>query len=240
MTRLIAPAGQPGVVQRARRRRRACAGSARSAFSTTVLPNASGVATARVERITGAFQGAMPTTTPAGWRTANESAPGTSEGITSPPARVGLRGRLAQHARREVAVEHPPAERRRRTSSVIVAGDLPARAPSAGRPRRSAARAACPAAVSAHSRNAACAASTARSRVRAACGRRERDGLARVRDRRARTSPRRSPPSTRRRSAAAAAGGQPCSCSPPGSSLSSSASTRCATANAAFAAGTPQ
>ena len=55
-------------------------------LSTTVLPNASGVATARVERITGAFHGAMPTTTPAGWRTANASAPGTSDGITSPPA----------------------------------------------------------------------------------------------------------------------------------------------------------
>ena len=54
------------------------------AFSTTVLPKASGVATARVERITGAFHGAMPTTTPTGWRTPIESAPGTSEGITSP------------------------------------------------------------------------------------------------------------------------------------------------------------
>jgi hypothetical protein len=34
--------------------------------------------------MTGAFQGAIPTTTPAGWRTPIESAPGTSEGITSP------------------------------------------------------------------------------------------------------------------------------------------------------------
>ena len=79
--------------RRAARRRAARAttaacvrGQCSDPFSTTVLPNASGVATARVERITGAFHGAMPTTTPAGWRTANDSAPGTSDGITSPPA----------------------------------------------------------------------------------------------------------------------------------------------------------
>ena len=59
-------------------------GHSSEAFSTTVLPNASGVATARVPRITGAFQGAMPTTTPAGARTAIASLPGMSEGITSP------------------------------------------------------------------------------------------------------------------------------------------------------------
>ena len=45
---------------------------------------ASGVATARVERITGAFHGAIATTTPAGARTPIASFPGTSEGITSP------------------------------------------------------------------------------------------------------------------------------------------------------------
>jgi hypothetical protein len=49
-----------------------------------VLPYASGVAIARVERITGAFHGAMPTTTPAGCRTPIDNAPGTSEGMTSP------------------------------------------------------------------------------------------------------------------------------------------------------------
>ena len=53
-------------------------------FRITVLPKASGVATARVPRITGAFQGAIPTTAPAGWRSPIASSPGTSEGITSP------------------------------------------------------------------------------------------------------------------------------------------------------------
>ena len=49
-----------------------------------MLPHASGVAMARVAKITGAFHGAMPSTTPAGWRIASESAPGLSEGITCP------------------------------------------------------------------------------------------------------------------------------------------------------------
>ena len=54
------------------------------AFSTTVLPQASGIATARVPRMTGAFHGAMPTQTPAAWRMPMASVPGLSEGMTSP------------------------------------------------------------------------------------------------------------------------------------------------------------
>ena len=53
-------------------------------LSTTVLPQASGVAMARTPRMMGAFHGAMPSTTPAGWRMPMASEPGTSEGITSP------------------------------------------------------------------------------------------------------------------------------------------------------------
>ena len=59
-------------------------GHSSDAFSTTVLPYASGVATARVPRITGAFHGAMPATTPTGWRTPIASRPGMSDGMTSP------------------------------------------------------------------------------------------------------------------------------------------------------------
>ena len=51
----------------------------------TVLPHASGIAIARTPRITGAFQGAMPSTTPAGCRMAIARLPGTSEGMISPP-----------------------------------------------------------------------------------------------------------------------------------------------------------
>ncbi|MDT4886582.1 hypothetical protein FQZ97_1229510 [compost metagenome] len=60
------------------------AGLFSEALSTTVLPQASGMASARVARMIGAFQGAMPSTTPQGWRRAMAKLPGTSEGITSP------------------------------------------------------------------------------------------------------------------------------------------------------------
>ena len=53
-------------------------------FITTVLPQASGVASARTPRITGAFQGAIDSTTPAGCRTAMASEPGRFEGMISP------------------------------------------------------------------------------------------------------------------------------------------------------------
>ena len=61
------------------------AGHSSLPLSTTVLPQASGTAIARTPRITGAFHGAMPSTTPAGWRSAIAMLPGTSDGITSPP-----------------------------------------------------------------------------------------------------------------------------------------------------------
>ena len=83
MIRLITPSGSPASTSTFTTA--ACVrGHSSDAFSTTVLPYASGVATARADRITGAFQGAMPTTTPAGARTPIASLPGTSEGITSP------------------------------------------------------------------------------------------------------------------------------------------------------------
>ena len=53
-------------------------------FMTTVLPQASGVASERTPRMTGAFQGAIDSTTPAGCRTAIASEPGRFDGITSP------------------------------------------------------------------------------------------------------------------------------------------------------------
>ena len=63
-------------MQRLRRSAGACRDRVSEAFSTTVLPQASGMATARMPRITGAFHGAMPRTTPAGWRIAMASVPG--------------------------------------------------------------------------------------------------------------------------------------------------------------------
>ncbi len=53
-------------------------------FKMTVLPHASGTQMARTARMMGAFHGAMPSTTPAGWRMPMARDPGTSDGITSP------------------------------------------------------------------------------------------------------------------------------------------------------------
>ena len=44
------------------------AGHTSDDLRTTVLPQASGIAIARTPRMIGAFQGAMPSTTPTGWR----------------------------------------------------------------------------------------------------------------------------------------------------------------------------
>lgn len=59
-------------------------GQISDALSTTELPQASAVATARTPRMIGAFHGAMPRQTPAGWRTDIARHPGLSDGITSP------------------------------------------------------------------------------------------------------------------------------------------------------------
>ena len=64
--------------------KRCVAGQASDAFNTTVLPQASGIAKARVGKITGAFHGAIPTTTPHGTRIPIARLPGTSEGIRLP------------------------------------------------------------------------------------------------------------------------------------------------------------
>ena len=87
VTRFTAPSGSPASCSASAIA--ACVrGHTSDAFRTTVLPKASGVATARVPRITGAFQGAMPTTTPAGRRTRIAVSPGTLDGITSPVTAV--------------------------------------------------------------------------------------------------------------------------------------------------------
>ena len=73
LTTLIAPAGTPA--SRSTLAISQCViGHISADFSTTVLPQASGIATARTPRITGAFHGAMPTHTPAGWRSRHRHA----------------------------------------------------------------------------------------------------------------------------------------------------------------------
>ena len=89
---------QAGLAAGTRAISRCVPGQISEAFSTTVLPQASGMAMARTPRMTGAFHGAMPSTTPAGWRMAIARLPGMSEGMTSPDICVVIAGRLAQHA----------------------------------------------------------------------------------------------------------------------------------------------
>ena len=128
---LIAPAGSPASSSTSPMMRCVC-GHSSDALRTTVLPQASGIATARTPRIIGAFHGAMPSTTPTGWRTAIAMLPGMSEGITSPVICVRRCGRLAHHARGEEGVEHAPAEGAAGFGRDRL-GDVRARAPRAGR-----------------------------------------------------------------------------------------------------------
>ena len=84
-------------------------GRSRRPCRTTVLPQASGMAMARTPRMTGAFHGAMPSTTPAGWRTRHATAcRACRTGITSPRDLRRHRRRLAQHAGGEMHVEAGP------------------------------------------------------------------------------------------------------------------------------------
>ena len=53
-------------------------------LKTTVLPQASGIATERTPRMIGAFHGAIARHTPTGWRMAKAIEPGRLEGMTSP------------------------------------------------------------------------------------------------------------------------------------------------------------
>ena len=115
-----------------------------------MLPQASGMAIARTPRMTGAFHGAMPSTTPTGWRTANAVTPGLSDGMISPRDLRRHRRRLAQHRRRERDVEAAPGFGRagllghrrrrsrapRRSSRVGRGGEARARARSGRAPTR--------------------------------------------------------------------------------------------------------
>jgi hypothetical protein len=127
----------------------------------TVLPNASGVAIARVPRITGAFHGAMPATTPTGWRTPSASSPGTSDGITSPirPYAWAAASRSIPAARPQLNMPQPNVPPVSSVTSVAICSE---RSCSRSAARLSSARRS-PGGVAAHAGNAACAASAARS-----------------------------------------------------------------------------
>src|SRR6202041_12977 len=80
---LITPAGNPA--SRITAPSRYCVpGQSSDDLRTTVFPQANGSAIARAPKITGAFHGAMPRTTPTGSRTQNAKHPGLLGRINSP------------------------------------------------------------------------------------------------------------------------------------------------------------
>ena len=83
LTTLTTPSPSPASRQASPIRRCTC-GQISEPLSTIVLPQASGAAIALTPRITGAFHGATPSTTPTGCRRANAVTPGRSDAIISP------------------------------------------------------------------------------------------------------------------------------------------------------------
>ena len=103
------PAGRPASTK-ASTIRRCTAGHSSEALSTTVLPQASGMAMARTPRMTGAFHGAMPTQTPAGCRSPWPSVPGMiGLGMVSPVTCVVIAAASSRMRRGERGVEMAPA-----------------------------------------------------------------------------------------------------------------------------------
>ena len=89
--------------------RRCVRGQISEPLRTTVLPQASGAASALTPRITGAFHGARPSTTPTGWRSAIAIMPGLSEGMISPAICVVIAAASRSMAAASVTLKRPQA-----------------------------------------------------------------------------------------------------------------------------------
>lgn len=157
---LTTPAGKPASSNTAPIR--LCrAGQISEALSTTVLPQASGMAIARVPRMSGAFHGAIPSTTPHGCRRPIARLPGTSDGMTSPPTCVVMAAASRSMPAASAALKPyqpgtPPASATPRAMKSSARRSITSAALSSRR-RRS------PGSIAAHAGNAACAACTAAS-----------------------------------------------------------------------------
>ena len=81
------PGREPGLFHDLRDEQSGDTGDSSDGFSTTVLPNASGLTTVRQASTWAPFQGEIPATTPSGRRSAIANVPGTSDRITSPTGR---------------------------------------------------------------------------------------------------------------------------------------------------------
>ena len=109
-TRLTTPGGKPASVS-AEAIAACVRGHSSDALSTTVLPYASGMATARAPRMTGAFQGAIAGHHARRRAEAHRQHARHVGGDDFADRAVGLGGRLAQHSGGQRDVEHAPAER---------------------------------------------------------------------------------------------------------------------------------
>src|ERR1700691_139204 len=87
VTTLITPGGNPASSMISPISSPADTGASSDGFSTTVLPNASGLTTVRQASTCARFQGEIPATTPSGRRSAIANVPGESDLITSPTGR---------------------------------------------------------------------------------------------------------------------------------------------------------
>ena len=121
--RLTTPAGRPASCQRLDDRARACAGRARTPSRRPCCRTRAGSRPRECRGSPGAFQGAIPTTTPAGARTPIASLPGTSEGITSPtsPYACAAASRSIPAASSTLNIPQPKTPP---VSSVTIRGDL--------------------------------------------------------------------------------------------------------------------
>ncbi len=102
---------QARLAEALRRSARGCAGSSPSALNTTVLPQASGIATERTPRMIGAFHGAIDRITPTGWRIAMASRARPVGGDHLAGDLRRHRRRLADHVGGEPDIEMGPVRR---------------------------------------------------------------------------------------------------------------------------------
>jgi len=142
-------------------------GASSLGLRTTVFPAASGAATARTPRMTGAFQGANAATTPSGSRAASPSAPSCWEVRTSPRGAVTAAAASRRICAARVTLK-PARGRVAPTSRAMTSATRSARASSTSAARRKTARRS-KGLSAAQVPNAASAAATARSTKTSPC-----------------------------------------------------------------------
>ena len=112
VTMLSTPGGRPASSKISPQSRPPTHGDSSDGLSTTVLPNTSGAAIERAERISAAFHGAIAPTTPTGLADGHRHRAGHVGREDLADRHVRGAGRLAEQAGHEVHLEHPEPEAR--------------------------------------------------------------------------------------------------------------------------------